>query len=299
MPTQLTIPQRPQFGVGQFEPYHVFHGAAGLRWAWESSFGGILLPAFEEAFTPFAGGGVLGVAPSTGGPGFFTDAGNLTLANITKAMSHTQHPVVAHYTQHAFLFDGLATAIKNAAAVQVHAKKHVEHRTKPRKIIEYVKIPVRVNLRPLRKATEAADARARKAERENLRLRKRVANLEHTVKHLRRHAAPVPAPVPGIDLPGWGEIKDRLKNPAKWLGLGAFLALLVKSLPRLGVNYIRCRNNKRWGAHVCREGENFLGDLIAATSLLVGTYSLIQFARMMQAGVGGAAASTKYFWQVK
>ena len=298
MPTQLTIPQRPQYGVGQFEPFSAFGGLVGLRFAWESSFGA-MLPALDEAFTPLVGGGGIGITPPPQGPiTFFNTAGNIALHNVGKGLTNTQHAHVQHHVQHAFLFDGFATAIKNAAAVQVHAKHHVDRKTHPRKVIEYIKTPAKVNLKPLRIQVEAAAALARKDAQENIRLRKRVKTLEHEVAHLKRHAPPITAPTPGIDLPGWGEIRDRLKNPSKWLGLAAFLALLAKALPKLGVNYIRCRENKRWGAHVCRNGYDFLSNLIAATSLIIGIWSLLDFAKTMQAGVSDVVTATKSFWGV-
>jgi len=298
MPTQLTIPTKPSFGVGTFEPYQTFHGAAGLRWAWESSFGGVLFPTFDEAFTPLAGGGSIGVLPTPSGTGFFAAAGNITLHHITKAMTNTQHAAASHYVQQSFLFDGFATAIRNAAETQLHTAKTVTRKTAPRPIIRVVMPTVRVNLKPLQAAVRKANARAGAAEKENAHLRKRVQKLEHTI------AQPAPVPWPGI--PGeidriWGAIGrlgGKLRNPSKLLGLAAFLALLAKALPKLGVNYIRCRENKRWGAHVCRNGYDFLSNLIAATSLIVGIWSLLDFAKTMQAGVSDVVTATKTFWGV-
>lgn len=296
MPTQLTIPVRPQYGIGQYEPLHAHNGLAGLRWSWESSFGQ-LLPTLGEAFTGLPGaGGIVLFPPPPGASNIFNVAGDQTLANIGAGLTNTQHAAAVHHVQESFLFDGFATAIKNAAEAQLHTKKHVEHKTRPRVIIRYVKPTIRANLKPLATQTRAAMKEAKLAERQNAKLRKRVAKLEHEVAHLRAIAIPVPAPFPRprpIPRPRGIPVGRKL---GKLLGLAAFLGLLAEALKKMGVNSIRCRNNKRWTKHLCGLDPSILENLIADTFLVVGSISLIEFAHGMQTITGDVAYGVNKFW---
>jgi hypothetical protein len=299
MPTQLTIPASAQFGVGTFEPFNTFHGLAGLRWAWESSFGP-MLPTLDEAFTGLPGaGGIMLFPPAPGASNVFSAAGQIALGNVTQAMTHTQHAAASHYVQQSFLFDGFATAIRNAAESQLTEKKAVRRRIAPAKIIQVIRPTVRANLKPLQKAVREANARAKHAEAENVQLRKRVARLEKA--SMRPHAVAEPGVIPRLgDLERWrGRITGEVNRLGKLAGIGAFLILLAKALEKMGASYIRCTQNKRWGSHVCRNGEDFLSALIAATSLLVATYDLKAFAKMMQGTTGEVTTAAKWFWQVK
>jgi hypothetical protein len=282
MPTQLTIPVRPQFGVGTFEPYNTFHGLAGLRWSWESSFG-VLLPTLGEAFTGIGPTGGIAVLPPTGaGINLWTHASQNALSNITKGMTNTQHAAATHYVQRAFVLDGIGASIDRIAADLLDTKKDAARRTRPQKIIQYIRPTVRANLKPLQKAVAGAEARARKAEHENEQLRTRVQRLEHAI------AKPEPIPWPGIpgrigDLERWrGRAEGGLKRLAKFGSLAYLLALLAKVLEKMGVNYIRCSKSKRFGKAICGMNDSWLNSLLSDALLFLSLVSIVDFAKELQ-----------------
>src|SRR5215472_16509029 len=213
MPTQLTIPVRPQFGVGTFEPANAFGGLSSVRWSWETVFGPIFT-GLDAAFTPILGGsGQLSYPPAPGQPNIFTNVGQQALGNVGKGLTNTQHAHASHLVQQSFLFDGFATAIQRAAFVQLAAQHDVKQKTAPAKIIQYIRPVERANLRPLEKEIAAANARALKAEAEAEDLRRRVARLERA--SMKPHAVAEPGVIPRLgDLERWRERVDgKLRNP--------------------------------------------------------------------------------------
>lgn len=299
MPTRLTIPERQQFGVGAFESFNAFHGFAALRWSWPTAFSPVW-PRIDEALGGLTGIPPGGIAvPDLLGGGIITLTGQQALANITKGLTHTQHAAASQYVQRAFVLDGIGTAIERVAADVLDTKKDAARRAKPKTILRFVRPNVKAQLAPLAKRTAAAEARATAAEHRSAVLEKRVASLERRVHHAEGVAIPGIEDALGGIKDGIRGIKDRIGKLGKWATLGAFLLLLAKALEKAGLNYIRCRSNKRWGSHLCQNGDNFLSDLIAATSLFVGTLSLVEFTKMMQPVVGTIAHASEDFWQVK
>lgn len=298
MPTQLTIPVRPQFGVGQFETLSAFDGYKSLRFAWSNSFG-ILLPQLDEGFTGLGGGSLIWPVPVPGNPAnAFSAAGQITLANLGKGLTNTQHAATDHYVQRALVWDGVATAVEQIAA-DVHATKKAARRwTKPREVIRYIKPNVKAQLAPYVKRTAEAEARATLAERRAAELEQRVSALERKVS--KPHSIAVPG------LPGRiGEVErevDRLKGRvgkiSKWLALGLLLANLAKVLEKMGVNYVRCSKMKKLGKGVCGMDDSWLDSLLNDALLVVGTISLVELAKSMQPEMSATARLVRWFWRV-
>lgn len=298
MPTQLTIPVRPQLGVGQFETLHAFQGLAGLRFAWGTTFGP-LMTTLDAAFTPIAGGGLGMPPPPTGETiNIWTPAGLQTLGNIGKGLTHTQPAIASQWVAQAHVFDGMSVAIERGAQEGLALKKHVARKTAPQRIREIIRTPVKVNLRPVQKRADDADARARAAQKEAAHLRQRVARLERTV------AKPEPIPWPGIPgrigdlerLGGW--LKGELTRTRKLIGLGALAILVAKVLEKMGGNFIRCSNTKHLGRRVCGMDRSALDTLLAGTVLIVGTVSLVEFAKGMESVMDEIVPPVRKFWRV-
>ena len=277
MPTRLTIPMQAGFGVGQFEAGSTFKGLQGLRWAWQGTFG-ILLPSYDAAFQSFGQGSFTPLPPN-----FFGTSGKIALANIGQGLTATQHAPITEHVQRAFVTDGIAQSIERAALDILHEKKKTAVKTAPRVIIKVIKPNVKAQLRPVEKRAKAAEDRATIAEGQVKALKHRVAVLE------RKTAKPHTAVVPGL-LPRVGGIErevDRIKGRVdrlwKLTGAAALALLIAKVLEKMGASYIRCSRMKKWGKSVCGMDQSLLDSLLADALLVVGTISIVEFAKELLA----------------
>lgn len=283
MPTQLTIPERQQFGVGLFEANNAFNGLAALRWSWPTAFTptwtaiDLGLGAAKGSALPGVSGGLI-VAPN-----LFTLAGQNAFTNITKGLTHTQHAPATEYVQRAFVLDGVGKSIERIAADMLDTRKDTARKTRPRTIIRWIKPNVKAQIRPYAKRTAEAEARAVEAERKAAALEQRVAALERQVAKPHSIAVPGLPPRIGVIEREWDAIRGRLKNPAKWLGLGAFLMLLAKALEKMGANFIRCSNVKKYGRSICGMNTSLLESLLADALLIGASLSIVEFAKELQA----------------
>lgn len=73
------------------------------------------------------------------------------------------------------------------------------------------------------------------------------------------------------------------------LGAGAMTAAVAFALRRLGATWIRCSNWRKVGRRVCGMDGSALDDLLAGTLAIVGTISLVAFAKEMQDVVAAEA----------
>lgn len=76
---------------------------------------------------------------------------------------------------------------------------------------------------------------------------------------------------------------------ARTIGL-ASAAVTAVALSRLGASWIRCSNVKSIGRRLCGTDPRFLEDLLAGSLAIVGTISIVEFARELQGIVGEGAA---------
>jgi hypothetical protein len=227
----------------------------------------------------------------------FTLAGQNAFTNITKGMTHTQHAPASEYVQRAFVLDGIGQSIERIAADVLDTKKDTARKTRPRTIIRWIKPNVKAQLRPYAKRTAEAEARAEAAERKVATLEQRVAHLERAT--LKPNAGIVVGLPPRV---GLGErereqIKAGLRKVSKYGTLAFFLALLAKALEKMGANYIRCSNSKKFGKRVCGMDTSALDALLASTVLIVGTVSLLEFAKGMQGIMGEIEGPVRKFWR--
>jgi len=270
----ILVPTKPGFGVGTFEANNAFTGLAGMRWSWETGLGqmfntvdGIVIPLFPN------------LDPGTK---LFGAAGDATLGNITQGMTNTQHAHASHLVQHAYVLNGLGAAVAQGAADTLTTRKAVTQKTKPSVITKIVRMPIRVNLRPLQRAVASDGKRLHALERENAEMRARVKRLEKKLQNVG---------VMGGTWPGnlGGEMErirrgiDRLgRKVNKGLGLAAFIALLIKALEKTGGNYIRCSNSKAYGKSICSMNRNLLESLLKDALLFSALVSVVEFAKELQ-----------------
>lgn len=126
----------------------------------------------------------------------------------------------------------------------------------------------------------------------------RVRALEHRTVHVAKSVAGTVAnPFPRIrtvehDLTKLGK---RVKSVEKQLAVGVGAALLVRTLTKLGLGWLRCGNVKKAGKSVCGMNPGLLESLLLDAALLTVTFDLEQFARELQT-VTEEASSLIHRW---
>lgn len=126
----------------------------------------------------------------------------------------------------------------------------------------------------------------------------RVRALEHAPVHVvKAVAGTIANPFPRIktvehDLSG---LRKRVKSLEKQLAIGVGAALLVRSLAKLGLGWLRCGNVNKAGKSICRMNPGVLETLLLDAALLTVSFNLEDFAKEMQA-VTSEAASLIHDW---
>ena len=90
----------------------------------------------------------------------------------------------------------------------------------------------------------------------------------------------------------------RARELARRFGPAVILGTIAAAVARLGFGWVRCAKVGRAGRQVCGMNEDLLAALLADTLLVVGTVSLVEFAREMQLVTREAVGPIKTFWRV-
>lgn len=94
---------------------------------------------------------------------------------------------------------------------------------------------------------------------------------------------------------GFGRVWNRVKAlDRKTIGIGA-AALVATALGRLGLGWTRCYNVKNIGRRLCGLDPSIVEDLLVGTVLIVGTISIVDFAKELQGIAGEAEAGIRGF----
>jgi hypothetical protein len=279
VPLQIPTPEKPQFGVGKFETHNVFNGLAGLRFAYQSSLGWFFPRlGIKLGQVPGATSGDTGLDPAATAA-LFASGTEAILEQMGHGMTATQSVAADAHVTHAAAMQGLAAGVAMGASDTLNLKKHVARVTAPKVITRYVKPNVKAIVAPYAKRTAEAEARARHAEATTAKLEQRVAALERKMGRTSAIA------LPGIegrlgDVERWvGGAKGELKRLGKLATVGGILALIAEVLKKMGANWMRCSNSKRYGKTICGMNPSFLEGLIADALLVVSAVSLVEFAK--------------------
>lgn len=119
-----------------------------------------------------------------------------------------------------------------------------------------------------------------------------------TVVHIVNKAIAVAPPRIGRLEREAGALADRVKSLGRRLAPAAVAALVVATVARLGLGWLRCSRVKRVGKQVCGMDSSLLDTLLADTVLIAGTISLVEFAKGLQAGMDGVTPQVRKFWRV-
>jgi hypothetical protein len=92
-----------------------------------------------------------------------------------------------------------------------------------------------------------------------------------------------------------GRLWHRVRGERKAIGLGAFTALLVVALGKLGLGNLRCLNRKHALKTVCGMNPNLLEALLTGTAVIGGSISVVQLAKACQEITGACTDGASFF----
>lgn len=119
------------------------------------------------------------------------------------------------------------------------------------------------------------------------------------------HATTLPAPIAiPKTLPKIGTIEReveaalaKVRDFAKRFGPAALLGSVVYAIGRIGFGWVRCSKVGKAGRQICGMNDDLLESLLADTLLVVGTLSLVEFAREMVGVTDTAVKPIQRFWR--
>lgn len=137
-----------------------------------------------------------------------------------------------------------------------------------------------------------------------LALRAPVHIITHTVEVAKpavvrvvRQAIAVPLPRVGRLEREAGALGHRIGQLARRVTPAALAAATIATLARVGLGWVRCSRVKDAGKAVCGMDSGLLESLLADTALIVGTVSLVEFARGMQDVTAEVVQPIRAFWR--
>ena len=214
-------------------------------------------------------------------------------ANTAKQALDTQAPAVGFVTGLAQVLEGQAEAQYTVATHTFSAIETLTHSTIPAMIGG--------NVKPVARAAHGA---ARVARITNVTVNRTIGATEGETRAVSRVAnralvlgEKAWARAQAIALPGalpWvgrevnsakalsERVNGKLRKLAELLGAGVFAGLVVRALGRSQAANIRCRNVREINRRMCGADPHLLDGLLSGLMLIVGTVSLIEFARACQ-----------------
>jgi hypothetical protein len=92
-----------------------------------------------------------------------------------------------------------------------------------------------------------------------------------------------------------GRLWRRVRTHERSIGIGAFTALLVAALGRLGLGRLTCLNRKNALQTVCRMHPDLLSSLLAGTLVLASPISVVELTRAAQVFTAEAEDALRWF----
>lgn len=249
----------------------------GLLHGWGATFGRMFQWLGNKAISiPLGLGRKVSIHPF----GFLLDLDQQVRAHLGQAVAATEHAMVTSFHRMVGIIQWTGQEIAGLATDAYNAIRSVEHST----VSHVTKVIRQTVVKPITKTitiTKGVGALVAKQ------LLARVKALEHRVAHMAHVAGgAIAAPFPRI-----GRLEKsvkaqgkRLSKLEKLLAAGVGVALLTKALTKVGVNYIRCNNNKNLGKGICKTDPSWVTEFLAGTILLAGTWSFHDFVEEAQQG---------------
>lgn len=207
------------------------------------------------------------------------------------AIEATSHAWKTGWNYTAYAFEQMGDAIAGAAEDTFHALDHYRRYVIPAALSAAVG-PLAALVYQLR---HLIDAKAHVVIRTVVHT---VTRIEHTtVAKAVAIARPLPFPRLGQLEREAAATESRLRDYARRISPAALAAIVVATLARLGLGWLRCSRVNRLGRRVCGMDESVLESLLADTLLIVGTISLVEFAEGMQGVMETATEPIRHFWR--
>lgn len=128
-----------------------------------------------------------------------------------------------------------------------------------------------------------------------------VKQIEHTTanttKVIVNKAVALPWPRIGHLEREAGTLGKRIDRLAKRVAPAALAAAVVATIARTSWRWVRCAKVRKVGRATCGMDDGLLDSLLADTLVIVGTVSLIDFARGMQDATDEVAGAVRAFWR--
>lgn len=121
----------------------------------------------------------------------------------------------------------------------------------------------------------------------------KVVNIEQTISLPDIGAIPRTIPRVGQLERELDHVAGRVGGLAKRLAPAAIAGLVVAAIGRLGFGWVRCSRVGRVGKSVCGMNEGLLEGLLADALLVVGSISVVEFAKELQAIEGEVVSATR------
>ncbi len=92
-------------------------------------------------------------------------------------------------------------------------------------------------------------------------------------------------------------LREQVSRHSRILTAAGITGLVMASLGRMRLGWVRCTKVGRLGRATCGLDADFLTSILAGTTLMFGTYSLVEFAEEMQDVTEEVAPLIKRFWR--
>lgn len=92
-------------------------------------------------------------------------------------------------------------------------------------------------------------------------------------------------------------LKERIGKIARTLTPAGIVGLVAAALASLKLGWLKCSHVERTAKHICGMDAGLLESLLADTTLILGTVSLVEFAKGMQGAVDEIVPPVRKFWR--
>jgi len=314
-----TAVEKPNLAIG-FLAFFSFICAAALRAGWKATFSPMLQLLATILNVQISIPHITTLRPF----GFLADAFRSVDTHVYNWLGHLKdasgHAFVQLCLWVAYQVTMFAVGLAAITYELLLWAKRSAIKTQPVYITKIVKVATKPLAQRAAKGAVAHDSRVPALEREVTALRGELAKVREQVAAESAVTMPIPYPVPlprrqplpvpipkttGKTIPklsdlqhAWEWTKARLGKLGKLGTIAGLIGLTSAVLGRLGLGWLRCSRVGKAGKQVCGMDSGLLDSLLADTLLIVGTVSLVEFARGMQDVTREVVGPIRTFWRV-
>lgn len=324
------VAEEGAFGVGYFLVFFAFIACIALRAGWSLTLGA-LFAAIGKAIRSLPGFHHFGINLDWGFLAVpFETADNFVYATLSSGIARTEHAFHRLVYWNAYVLVATGDAIAKLAFETLIRLRILHHRSAPVVVRETVRPVIKTEI-VTHKITKVINRPVTKEVVQNYpQLSARVAKLEREIAHVHAStvvipapypvprsepAPPIPVPKPQAEAPaastpivlpaprtgalehGLDVLKGEVGKLRKTVTVAGLLGIGAAVLGRLGLGWLKCSRVGRAGKQICGMDESLLESLLADTALIVGTISLVEFARGMETITADVLEPIRRFWR--